>query len=529
MFRCYSYGCLASSVCRRSFSHTTLHRAASKQMAAGSAVGASSGFSQTRDVHVTPAIKKTRGTTPRRSRGSSELPVPKESRGRRSAVSTDGNLSVAAYSRTRGCPVAVHSSLYYVEEDMAHRDASEREDQLKAEKQGIAKLLVISQSVGSIFCALPGVKSVEEFVKEMDAVHVEEGTELKPSQQFLDYLTERVLVEEHADHQFCIHVRDMEQLVPPEVLTAPTTGTGSSCSSDSTSTGSSGGGGARPKTAGRKSLKKGSLPAAEPMTPFERMKALHRWRFDALRRSELSLKRFAVPSNVHAITRLRLHEPAKVDVTVVQSCGSQKKPEDVLAALNRFTKGRAQEQEPGVHKEEEEVMKAVFLAAFTHQHGNDHQVVTSLGSLGLISPFALKPLLTVYASCLPRRESQIGEIVDEEAFLVSDSAIRSQQKRRKVRRELRLPAGSMPRLLSKAKAKSYLQLLTRNISPVPKHTTRLTLLIEHNDLEVGDLVSLAEMSTPRKVEERPAADGAQSNDKPSKPRIYCLIQDGGKV
>lgn len=498
--------------------------------------------------------------------------------------------------------------------------AEARDARAKAERQSIAKLLIISQSVGAIFCPLPGRNSVEEYLKNLDAAKPASATalaagrsslrsrgephdrqaEAKEATFPLDLVAERVLVEQKADHQFCIHVRDMEQLVPPaHLLPIPPSSSSAPVNSKSTTTRAK-------KSADASKTAATPPPDPVPLDPVARLKAMHKWRFDALKQSQWSLARYAVPNNVHAITRLRLHEPAKVDVTVVQSCGAPKRPEDILAALNRFTKGQQEENkspkaERGsgsgtMGKEEEEVMKAIFLAAFTQQSGPErHEAIQSIAAMGMLSPFVVKPLITVYASCLPRREALIGKPVGEQEFLEQGENNLVERWLNVVSRSVEElehhlmmeDGGELKQQLAKAKAAmlsgkksrvnsashlssakesqvsniQQLELLTaaatqnfssrmevggeegyyahcykRPIPTMPRHTTRLTLMAEHNDLEGSDLISLAERITTRKKQQQQersgqsvAADAVQTSRLKTTPRIYCLIKDGDRL
>eukprot|EP00796_Vickermania_ingenoplastis_P007231 gene7231-5082_t len=381
----------------------------------------------------------------------------------------------APHWTSRERPVALFSTVYFSEAPV--RDAAPAtEARAKAERQSIAKLLIISQSVGSIFCAMPGSKSVEDYVSEVEGAAPSAGG----SPTAPEVVSERVLAEEQADHLFCLHVRDMEQLLPPDHLAA---------------------------TPAHAPTKAGLGRKKKAMDPVDRLKALHRWRFDALRRSQLALEQHAVPNHVHGITRLRLHEPSKVDVTVVQSCGGPKTPEDVLAALNRFTQC-SDDESHRVAEAETEAMKAIFLAAFTQQVPG---AAASLAALSVASPFSIKPLLTVYASCLPRREELLGVPAQP----------------RRIYTETSCASGSANAITTLGIRKLVHRLLMlRQVPGVPRHSTRLTLMVEHNAMDPADLISLAEMTTERKskAESKPTPEVSTLP-----PRIYCLITDGSKV
>lgn len=507
----------------------------------------------------------------------------------------------AAAPRPPHRPVTIFPTVYYTEDSVCpgnktiEENTATLEANAKAERQSIAKLLIISQSVGAIFCALPGRHSVEEYLTKVDGAVATDTVPRMQQNSLLgaaasdarlgtlsgDFIAERVLVEQNADHQFCIHVRDMEQLVPPSHLISPISGAGETKSPTGAATiisSKNNGGESRQKRIDGKQPPTLSTKAEEEqpakLDPVERLKAMHKWRFDALKQSKWSLARNAVPNNVHAITRLRLHEPAKVDVTVVQSCGAPKRPEDILAALNRFTKGQkpdpaskgdAGEQGSGIKKEEEEVMKAIFLAAFTQQSGEErHDAIQSIAAMGMLPPFVVKPLITVYASCLPRREAVIGKpVADDEFWGESQTRLAKEwlaslnhmieklegkgaeppQRGTRNKKEHRLTLAKMERDILRLAAPNvgfsqeeqsfYRGYYARPVPHMPRHTTRLTLMAEHNDFDGSELVSLAELVTTRRQSKQEATKGKDSEEKVKPPngpglapRIYCLIKDG---
>lgn len=408
------------------------------------------------------------------------------------------------------------------------------EDIMKAERLSIAKLLIIALSVEGIFCSFPGKKSVQDYVQKVDkasptlfactprmttaapggdvgaapmkamAAAAVESTRASPSTSPNDtanaLVAERILVENTADHFFCIHVRDTEQLKLPEHLlfllssssTTPkvsSTGAASLSSPSCTrkknvvqdshkgnqeeradvsySHRSSAKAGDAPSVASlstSSSACQGTVspsstatspsPSALPLNAVERLRELQKWRFAAFRLAEESLTRFEIPPNVHAITRLRLHEPSKVDVTVVQSCGGLTKPDDIIAAWEHFSKGIHSDRGAGTasgaenvytpgkvsstlseeekkDRKKEEMMKAIFLAAFAQQIPSERAAtMRSLAAMGLISPFVVRPLLTVYASCMPRREKCIGQRVPPPTMLEKKQDVTEEGNRR---------------------------------------------------------------------------------------------------
>lgn len=522
-----------------------------------------------------PKAKRKTDTTSRKRSTESCVAAPK-SRSRRGGSGSAGKGKPSSnkggthsyrgsvfWTSSHRRPVALAPVVYFVEELVGEAQVTTPE-QVQADRESITKLLIIAQSVGSIFCSFPSDrKALQEYVHSVDGAAVVASpqavghglTTASQVEKISSYLAARVLAEQNANHCFCIHVRDMDQLVPPAHLVFPPT----PCEE-------------KPAKKGRKKKGAAALQEApeEVMSSVERLKALHQWRTDALKESQRSLERNIMGSNVHAITRLRLRDPVDVDITVVQSCGGRKEPEDVLAALQRFTKGQLERGSgPGWRsKEEEEIMKSVFLAAFAQQAAEKENFnsVHSMAVAGLLSPFTIKPLLTVHASCLPRREEQIGLPISiprfcreplaqssSEPFDLGDveaapdaSAMAGQLFTQTAAAEDFSVVQGESEVLSSSEENQVDELLRRHgIPSLPRHTTRMTFLMEHNELEVGDLLSMAELTTVRKgkgkrtktssttASQGDAVTGEAPAAVPQKkdplPRIYCLITDGSRL
>lgn len=318
-----------------------------------------------------------------------------------------------------------------------------------------------------------------------------------PNDEFIEItqtcLAQRVLVEHTADHFFCIDVRDAEALTPPPHLTSLSLPALSVVPSLSTSTtpfpppsqdenakenrksakskvevhsdprrrarerskGTNSGSGTSSTAMSAPSVvSPGSLSgtasttttstssSTTPSPPIDghsvdRLKELQAWRFAAFRHAEESLSQLELRPDVHAITRFRVQEPIKIDVTTVESYGGVAKDNAVEAAWDQFTSGQygigskdakegeekndadsstlaneGMEDKKSPTREELDVLKSVFSCIFSHPSPSERsQLLQSLFAKGMLSPFVLKPNFTVYGSCLPRREMRLGQPV----------------------------------------------------------------------------------------------------------------------
>ncbi|CCW60581.1 unnamed protein product [Phytomonas sp. EM1] len=160
----------------------------------------------------------------------------------------------------------------------------------------------------------------------------------------------------------------------------------------------------------------------------------------------------------------------------------------------------------------------------------------------LATPYLLRPLLTVYAGCLPRREAEFGGRLDEGVFWAARQPLSPT-----VETVEGSPASSSASSLASTRPRPssgafwknplsdeevYAVLKKRGIPTMPRHSTRVTVLIEHNEMEPVDLLLLAEINTARKegvTSANKAYSGVQdTTGGPKMPRIYCLIVDGGE-
>ncbi|RNF27025.1 uncharacterized protein Tco025E_00709 [Trypanosoma conorhini] len=397
------------------------------------------------------------------------------------------------------------------------------EEDVVVERASITKLFMLSDSVASIFCALPqNQRSIDNYLREVDqAVLPPSAPEYRvdgvgtllhrdcnsasPSNEAVARreIAERVLSEERANHTLCIHVRDMDQLVPPPHLLLDSAAKPPSTTKST--------GGARRRKVKRLEKNSRDVPTTS-LAPIERLLALHKWQIKALQKARESQERFKVPEDYHAITRVRFHDPPKADLTVVQGSGCAKTVADVLATMDRSLNNDANAED---NKDDE-----IFNQKETADGEN--------GATLLSKPFALKPLLSVVASCIPRREPALGSRCGEEMFFSSSSPFTNTAATTamaKTRRAKRIKgAGAATTKLAGAATMGE-ELLGRRVPPMPRFTTRVTVLVEHDELEPVDLLSMAERSTTRKDD----VDGKRSaSHKKRVPRIYCHIADGGE-
>ncbi|EKG05015.1 hypothetical protein TCSYLVIO_003919 [Trypanosoma cruzi] len=399
------------------------------------------------------------------------------------------------------------------------------EEDVVVERASITKLFMLSDSVASIFCALPqNQRSIDNYLREVDqavlppsasdhraggstVMHGDDGYKGQSKEAVArSEIAERVLSEERANHTLCIHVRDMDQLVPPPDLLLNST------ADEPTKTAATGG--ARRRKVLRKEKKSGAVNKTS-LTPIERILALHEWQMKALERARGSQERFKVPDDYHAITRVRFHDPPKADLTVVQGSGCGKTVADVLATMNRGLNNNDMNADD--HREED-----IF-------DGNE-TLDDESGATLLSKPFALKPLLSVVASCIPRREPALGSRCGEETFFSSGAPYSSSSfcsstavtTARKAKRSKRTDSEAKKTADS---TKMGVELLGHRVPPMPRFTTRVTVLVEHDELEPVDLLSMAERSTTRKED----VDNKKSASRKKRvPRIYCHIADGGE-
>ncbi|CBZ30275.1 conserved hypothetical protein [Leishmania mexicana MHOM/GT/2001/U1103] len=486
------------------------------------------------------------------------------------------------------------------------------EEQRVAERCSITKLIMVSGSVSFLSTTLPRSEGpLKMYVKDLnraqapthdsvralgqDATHSQSnaatstgkegvgsdhaaaGTHTLPAiseKQFLE-LRQRLCAEQLATNTVFIHVREMEQLVPPLHLQLPTVTDADKSESVDAPAAPSGETTAsvqrEGKTRGRRGRRRGIARAANPLTapaststpptpplpalsPVERILALQAWKKEAARRAEETQARYLVPAHYHAITRVRFHDPHQTDLTVAMGSGWCKSIASVLRAIVR---SMPQDRRGADSGSSDSDSNASWLTAEGEEDDGDNtvppfpmpdpsmyssEVDTQAADDApapeqpsfLSSPYTVKPLLTVCASCVPRREAWIGTCAPG------------------------------PSAASASGAESeWSPFSVRAVPTVPRYSTRITIMLEHDDMDPSDLVSLAEISTTRKSSSSSGAEMHPSRDRhhdtsvgggvdtaglqspasnrkslssdgkghpaPKKPlHLYCLVQDAGE-
>ncbi|AIN97635.1 hypothetical protein LPMP_201410 [Leishmania panamensis] len=488
------------------------------------------------------------------------------------------------------------------------------EEQRVAERCSITKLIMVSGSVSFLFTTLPRSEGpLKMYVKDLNRAQAPSHDSVRTigkhvahnqynaakstenesgvgensaagtqtllalsEKQFLE-LRQRLCAEQLATNTVFIHVREMEQLVPPHHLQLPAlTAAEKSESGDARSAASSGEAAAcnqrEGKTRGRRGRRRGSVRPVRPLStpvatstpptaplptlsPVERLLALQAWKKEAARRAEETQARYPVPAHYHAITRVRFHDPHQADLTVAMGSGWSKSIDSVLRAIVRSIPQDKRGAESGSSGSDSDAKwltaeaeeddsddtsppfplpdPSMYSSEVSMQVANDAPAVEELRFL--TSPYTVKPLLTVCASCVPRREAWIGTCAPGPSIAPATD----------------VESGWSPYLL-------------RAVPTVPRYSTRITIMLEHDEMDPSDLVSLAEISTARKssspsgTELHPSPDrqqdvticggGVDSTEQkvaapkgsslmpdgadftvPKKPlHLYCLVQDAGE-
>ncbi|KAG5468216.1 hypothetical protein LSCM1_02193 [Leishmania martiniquensis] len=446
------------------------------------------------------------------------------------------------------------------------------EEQRVAERCSITKLIMVSGSVSFLFTTLPRSEGpLKMYVKDLNraqapthnsaralgddvsqaqhhavaSTEVERGrsgdatagTRILPAlseKQFLE-LRQRLCAEQLATNTVFIHVREMEQLVPPlHLQLPPETNSDKNESVDAISASSRETAARTPregKTHGRRGRRRGGArpanssaasaappaPPASPLpvlSPVERLHALQAWKKEAARRAEETQARYLIPAHYHAITRVRFHDPHQTDLTVAMGSGWCKSISSVLRAIVRsMPHDKRGADSDGLDSdgnakwftaegEEDDGDSAVppfpmpdpsmYSSEVVTQAAEDAPVPEQAGFLA--SPYTVKPLLTVCASCLPRREAWIGTCAPGPSAAAACST-----------------------------EASWSPYSVRAVPTVPRYSTRITIMLEHNDMDPSDLVSLAEISTTRKSS---SPSGTQLHP-PYDPQEDVSIRGGG--
>ncbi|KAK7200802.1 hypothetical protein NESM_000138600 [Novymonas esmeraldas] len=492
------------------------------------------------------------------------------------------------------------------------------EEQRIAERCSIIKLIMVSGSVSFLFTTLPRSKvPLKTYVKDLNRAQAPtpsppeasesdvDVTQPSPSatcatdgsesgaaatnggqalpalseRQYLE-LRQRLCAEQLATNTVFIHVREMEQLVPPLPLQPPTaapdtdadqsSAAGTSAVGDSVAAEAPAAENAARGRRGRR-RKNGRAASSPPapvtpapapplpvLSPVERLIALQRWKKEAQRRAAEAQARYLVPSHYHAITRVRFHDPHQTDVTVAMGSGGCKSVDSVLRAIARSVPQEERSADPSspdksawlaveeAEEEESDSERAAPPFELPEPPLDSREAAAAVVSDAsaaaanqpafLASPYTVKPLLTVGASCVPRREAWIGTCAAS-------------------------PSAASP----SAEEVKWTPFSVRPLPTVPRYSTRITIMLEHDDMDPADLVSLAEMSTTRKphasspaeqrqhlnrhddvtirgggvdaagppTSDRNAATAPRDvrDDSPPRKRpmhLYCLVQDAGE-
>ncbi|GET92230.1 hypothetical protein, conserved [Leishmania tarentolae] len=487
--------------------------------------------------------------------------------------------------------------------------APRTEEQRIAERCSITKLIMVSGSVSFLFTTLPRSEGpLKMYVKDLNRAqapthssvrarendvthnqsnsvrstgqesggsdHAAAGPHMLPAiseKQFLE-LRQRLCAEQLATNTVFIHVREMEQLVPPLHLQLPAvTATNKTADVDAPAVpfGEATVSAQREgKTRGRRGRRRGGARSETPFTapaststpptppppalsPVERILGLQAWKKEAERRAKETQARYLVPAHYHAITRVRFHDPHQTDLTVAMGSGWCKSIDSVLRAIVRSmpqdrrgddsdssdSDSNTQWLTAEGEEEDGDSTAPPFLMPDSSMYGSE--VVTQTADDAtvseqpgfLTSPYTVKPLLTVCASCVPRREAWIGTCAPgPSAAPVCDTE-----------------SGWSPYSV-------------RAVPTVPRYSTRITIMLEHDEMDPSDLVSLAEISTTRKSSssaelhqsqdrhkdvsvndvrtaglqssapnERSLFSEGRDHSSPKKPlHLYCLVQDAGE-
>ncbi|KEG06086.1 hypothetical protein DQ04_16021000 [Trypanosoma grayi] len=418
-------------------------------------------------------------------------------------------------------------------EDEGASTMTRDEEKILAERASITKLFMVSDSVASIFCALPqDQRSIDNYLKAVDKAVIPKTASPPRAQSTADCdaaaddapddmdaaalvaksarqnastarreIAQRILSEERADHSLCIHVRDMEQLVPPRhllqnpVVEAPKKAAGPTAARQR--------GSAKRRRKSADSGAAAEATATTSMRSHDQVLALQQWQTNALKKARESQERHQIPEDYHAITRVRFHDPHKEDLTVVLGRGGGKSVVDVLAAMNQSLK-----------KKQTTLSTEGILDDIGSAEGEEERKASAVS---LSMPFAIKPLLSVVASCIPRREPALGSRCGEETFFRSATATAPRRAKKLDPSTAAAGVGDSGMFLADAEE------LGRCVPPMPRFTTRVTVLVEHDELEPVDLLSMAERSTTRRDERSRRAPRGNK-----RPHIYCLIADGGE-
>nr|CCC47611.1 conserved hypothetical protein [Trypanosoma vivax Y486] len=403
----------------------------------------------------------------------------------------------------------------------SENDAQIRRDRL-SEREDMFKLLMFSDALGFMFSTLPSDRRrIYKYLKKVDQAVIPTHTEERPldlvseegkggkrskSRKIVQQqdaslakrgIAQRLLSEDSADNTICIEVRDMEQLRPPLALLRKLKN--EEASSAKSERGRQRGRGKRSEKTeqvGGGTVGKGPAPSV----PAEHVLALQRWQMEALRRSKESQERYKTSSDCHFMTRVRFRDPLMSDVTALLDCNSGKTVNDILDILMRkYKKWFRRHGAIRFNKSDATSTKA------------DETAVPPLPS----TPFVMNPLLSVFASCIPRREATLGGHFEERIFLRASSSSVSQ---RRARRTGSACAASDTE--AEATTPSNNESLSGwRLPSMPRFTTRVVVLVEYDDMRSGE----------GRVSENEGSGDTLAQRQRREPHIYCLITDGGEL
>lgn len=519
--------------------------------------------------------------------------VARQSKSRTTSQGVPSTLSESPYST-----IGAQRNVYFTQRTVDTTAPSEK--QLIAERSSITKLFMISDSVASLFTALPDGEAAGKYAEKVDKAGVlptssgssglssvstsstvvpptapsENGTQASSkkthasiTQKEYNEMAKRIRVEEYTTNAICIHVRDMERLVPPQHFLSPVPASVTSDAVTAQAKEASPAVETKKRRASRSRKTRGSanagLPAVAPAVPLhpaltelERIMRLQKWTQDAQLRAIESQHRHQVPAYYHTLTRVRFNNPLKTDLTVVIGSESEKSVSDVLETIMQDSssaqQGHGEGEQKSVEEEEDTVndvdidkklMKLLGLSS-TEENGSlvisfnpPESKTAETPTEDMLPPtpdmYAIIPLLTIYATCMPRREAALGKC---RPLSSTDENIEESEE---------LSTSGSSGSPSSQQSASAGHSTRRSRLTTPRYSTRVTVMLEHDDMDPGDLAALADMH-PSRISDRPwgpsARSAAQSSaaslernaasdvsvaKKSNLTSLYCLIVDGG--
>lgn len=346
--------------------------------------------------------------------------------------------------------------------------------QLITERATLSKLLMVAATLNPAFVSEPDDRlSVRQYLKRVDdgVLPLAESTRAplsaasrshddcsSDSEKATMDACQRLLVERNANHWVHIHTQQLKQLMPPPSIGYTPTAANGALPPLSAPVGNRKKGKQRVPSTRRRSFRARSQgthsvdppPAPLSLTPLQRIEALQAWRTEAVAYARDSVERNIIPVDAHVSTRVLLQSPCKFDVPIMQGYGVKKSADEILQLCSQPCEKRAEEsgQLPPVD--------ALDLAALAKsfevgsQEGDKKSMETYM-----VMPCAIKPLVTVYCSSIPRRERLLGSCTEVPTFDPTTTA----------------------------------EMNDREVPAMPRYATRITVLIEYNDLDPDDLLA----------------------------------------